>query len=63
MEILISGSAQFENLWVPENNDYNFMVKEKKLTDDILHILYEKNGITRDSLIISRKISNIVSTV
>ena len=31
MEILISGSAQFENLWVPENNDYNFMVKEKKV--------------------------------
>ena len=30
MEILISGSDQYENLWVPGNNDYNFMVKEKK---------------------------------
>ena len=38
-------------------------LKKKKLTDNILHILYEKNGINRDSLIISRKISNIVSTV
>ena len=33
---------------MPENKDYNFIVKEKRLVDNILDILYEKNVITRD---------------
>ena len=48
METLISDQAKFQKLLVPENKDYNFMVKEKRLVDNILDTLYEKNAITRD---------------
>ena len=48
METLISDPAKFQILSVPENKDYNFMVKEKSLVDNILDTLYEKNAITRD---------------
>ena len=48
METLISYPAKFQILSVPENKDYNFMVKEKRLVDNILDTLYEKNAITRD---------------
>ena len=48
METLISDTAKFQKLLVPENKDYNFMVKEKRLVDNILDTLYEKNTITRD---------------
>ena len=48
IETLISDPAKFQKLLVPENKDYNFMVKEKRLVDNILDTLYEKNAITRD---------------
>ena len=48
METLISDPAKFQKFLVPENKDYNFMVKEKKLVDNILDALYEKDAITRD---------------
>ena len=48
METLISDQAKFQKLLVSENKDYNFMVKEKKLVDNILDTLLEKNVITRD---------------
>ena len=48
METLISDPAKFQILSVPENKDYNFMVKEERLVDNILDTLYEKNAITRD---------------
>ena len=48
METLISDQAKFQKLLVSENKDYNFMVKEKKLVDNILDVLHEKNVITRD---------------
>ena len=48
METLISDPAQYQNYLVPENKDYNFMVKEKRLVDNILDTLYEKNAITCD---------------
>ena len=48
METLISDQAKFQKLLVSENKDYNFMVKEKKLVDNILDTLHEKNVITRD---------------
>ena len=48
METLISDPAKYQKLSVPENKDYNFMVKEKRLVDNILDTLYEKNAITRD---------------
>ena len=48
METLISDQAKFQKLLVPENKDYNFMVKEKRLVDNVLDTLYEKNAITRD---------------
>ena len=48
IETLISDAAKFQKLSVPENKDYNFMVKEKRLVDNILDTLYEKNAITRD---------------
>ena len=48
METLISDQTKFQKLLVSENKDYNFMVKEKKLVDNILDTLHEKNVITRD---------------
>ena len=48
MKTLISDLAKFQKLSVHENKIYNFMVKEKKLVDNILDTLYEKNAITRD---------------
>ena len=48
MKTLISDPAKFQKLSVHENKIYNFMVKEKKLVDNILDTLYEKNAITRD---------------
>ena len=48
METLILDPVKFKKSWVPENKDYNFMVKEKRLVDNILDTLYEKNAITRD---------------
>ena len=48
METLISDQAKFQKLLVSENKNYNFMVKEKKLVDNILDTLHEKNVITRD---------------
>ena len=40
METLISDSSKFQKLLVPENKDYNFMVKEKRLVDNVLDTLY-----------------------
>ena len=48
METLISDPAKFQILSVPENKDFNFMVKKNRLVDNILDTLYEKNAITRD---------------
>ena len=48
METLISDQAKFQKLLVSENKNYNFMVKEKKVVDNILDTLHEKNVITRD---------------
>ena len=42
METLISDPAKFQKCAVLENKDYNFMINEKKLVDDILDTLYEK---------------------
>ena len=47
METLISDPANFQKLSVPENKDYNFMVK-KRLVDNVLDALYEKNAINCD---------------
>ena len=48
METLMSNPVKFQKLLVPENKDYNFVVKEKRLVDNVLDTLYEKNAITRD---------------
>ena len=40
METLIPDSVKFQKLSVPENKDYNFMVKEKRLVDNVLDTLY-----------------------
>ena len=48
IETLISDSAKYQKLSVPENKDHSFMVKEKRLVANILETLYEKNAITRD---------------
>ena len=48
METLVSNPAKFQKLLVAENKDYNFIVKEKRLADNVLDTLYEKNAITRD---------------
>ena len=48
MQTLISDLAKFQILSVPENKDYNLMVKEKRLVDNTLDFLYQKNDITRD---------------
>ena len=48
METLISDTAKFQKLLVTENKDYNFMVTEKRLLENILDTLYEKNTITCD---------------
>ena len=48
MKTPISDPAKFQKLLVPENKDCNFMVREKRLVDNILDTLYEKNAITRD---------------
>ena len=48
METLMSNPVKFQKLLVPENKDYNFVVKEKRLVDTVLDTLYEKNDITRD---------------
>ena len=37
METLVPDPAKFQKLSVPENKDYNFMVKEKRLVDNILN--------------------------
>ena len=37
----LSDPAKFQKLLVPENKDYNFMVKEKSSVDNILDTLYE----------------------
>ena len=34
METLISDQAKFQKLLVPENKDYNFILKEKRLVDN-----------------------------
>ena len=39
METLISDPAKFQKLLAPENKDYNFLVKEKRLVDNILDTL------------------------
>ena len=52
MENLISDQAKFQKLLVPENKDYNFMVKKKRLNDNVLDTLYETNAITCDIKII-----------
>ena len=49
METLIPNQVKFHKLLVPENKDYNFMVKEKRLVDNVLDTFYEKNVITRDN--------------
>ena len=43
MQTLISDLARFQILSVPENKDYNLMVKEKRLVDNTLDFLYENN--------------------
>ena len=48
METLTPDQAKFQKLLVSENKNYNFMVQEKKLVDNILDTLHEKNVITRD---------------
>ena len=48
METLISDKAKFQKLLVFENKDYNFMAKGKRLVDNVLDSLYEKNTITSD---------------
>ena len=48
METLISDKAKFQKLLVFENKDYNFMAKGKRLVDNVLDSLYEKNIITSD---------------
>ena len=48
METLISDLAKYQKLSAAENKDYNFMVKEKRLVDNTLDTLYEKNAINRD---------------
>ena len=48
MGILISYPVKFQKLTVPENKDYNFMVKGKRLVDNVVDTFYEKNAITRD---------------
>ena len=48
METLISDQSKFKKLLVPENKDYNFMVKYKRLLGNVLDLLYEKNAITCD---------------
>ena len=48
MKTLILDPAKYKKLSVPENKDYNFMVKEKRLVDNILDTSYEKNAITCD---------------
>ena len=40
VETLISDSAKFQKLSVPENKDYSFIVKEKRLVDNVLDTLY-----------------------
>ena len=52
MKTLILDQANFQILPVPENKDYNFMVKEKKLFDNVLDTLYETTAITCDIKII-----------
>ena len=49
METSISDPAIFKKLLVLENKDYNFMVKEKRLVDNVLDTLYEKNAISHDT--------------
>ena len=48
METVILNPAKFQKLLVLQNKDYNFMVKEKKLVDNIYNHLFEKNAITCD---------------
>ena len=48
METLISDKAKFQKLLVFENKDYNFMAKGKRLVDNVLDSLYEKNIIISD---------------
>ena len=48
MGILISHPVKSQKLTVPENKDYNFMVKGKRLVDNVVDTFYEKNAITRD---------------
>ena len=52
MKTIISDQAKFQMLPVPKNKDYNFMVKEKKLFDNVLDTLYETAAITCDIKII-----------
>ena len=40
IETLISDPGKFQKLSVPENKDYNVMVKEKRLAGNILNTLY-----------------------
>ena len=49
METSISDPAKFQKLLVLENKNYNFMVKEKRLVDNVLDTLYEKNAISHDT--------------
>ena len=48
METLISDPAKLQKLLVPESKDCNFTVKEKRLVNNILDTLYEKNAIACD---------------
>ena len=43
-ETLISYPAKSQKLMAPENKDQNFMVKEKRLVDNLLDTLYKKNA-------------------
>ena len=40
IETLISDPTKFQKFSVPENKDYNVMVKEKRLAGNILDTLY-----------------------
>ena len=53
MEDLIADPTKFEKLHVKEGKDYNFMIKEKKIVDELLTELLEKqsiNGYTKERL-------------
>ena len=48
METSISDPIEFQKLSVPENKEYKFDFKEKRLVDNSLGNLHEKNIFSRD---------------